>query len=212
MNKNMMLMCAAFICSVLGVNGTVTHNITAAYMYENDGSTPLSAGSTIVLLADANNNGFGDLTQATSAWTADAGDVIIGRYALDADNGAGSDLEALSFSLTGGIDTGDPLMLVWYDTPYSAEAAGPGENVHFGTFRSDIADLDGSHRDWTVGADGGGYNLNFLTTSAGGSNPESAGMASFQTIPEPATALLAFIGAGLAWASRRAKRFHNYES
>ncbi len=55
-----------------------------------------------------------------------------------------------------------------------------------------------------------------IPTSGGSVGPAFNGFGDVNTqyaaVPEPATALLAFIGGGLAWASRRMKRFHNYES
>jgi hypothetical protein len=195
---------AAFAFSSLFAQANVVLSMVEGYLYKNDGTTVLPENSTIVLLCDANNNGFGDLTQATTSWTADSNDVILGRWAFNynLDTGIGSDV--ITYDLAGTVGTGDNLMLVWYDKAYSAGDAGPGQGVHFGTFRTDSA-ISFSDIAWTTPTDGG-WNLNFATVAATGDSPESAGVASFQTVPEPATAMLALIGGGMAYALRRNKR------
>lgn len=213
MKKIMGLMAAVAFGATLA-QASVSLNMYNGFFYENDGSTPLSLNSTIVLLADANNNGFGDLTQATTSWTADAGDVVLARWNLNENaEGAGTSFDAVIFDYAG-LTAGYDMLLVWYDKTYSVGDVGPGEGVYFGTFRTDDV-ISYSTINWSVPTDGGLYDLNFMTAAlAGGTGEslESAGIAQYQTIPEPATAVLAVIGGGLAYFVRRAKRFHNYES
>jgi len=197
--KKMVLSIAAVVCSTLFAQAEVVLSMVNGNMYKHDGTTPVSVNSTLMLLCDADGDGFGDLTQATTSWTADAGDVVLARWGT---MNAGSDEVLLSpFNLTGGVDQNDKLMLVWYDKAYSAGDAGPGEGVYFGQFRTDSV-ISFSDIGWFAPADGT-YGLNFATIDAGGDSLESAGAASLQTIPEPTTAVLALIGGGLAYVVRR---------
>ncbi len=178
-------------------------NIYQGYLYKNDGSTPLSENSTMMLLCDANNNGsFGDLTQVPSAWTADAGDVVVDRWAFNYNADIGFGDKVVTFNLTGGIDANKKLMLVWYDKEYNPGDAGPGQGVHFGTFRTDDIQT-GSMTSWIIPADGATVNLSFLTANAGGDNAEALGVAQHQVVPEPATALLVAVGGVAAYFLRR---------
>lgn len=205
--KKMVIM-AALAFSALLAQASITFNFTEGYLYKNDGTTPLPANSTITLLLDANNNGSligSSLTNATTSWTADAGDVVLDRWAFNynLDTGLGSD--SPSYTYGGSVTAGQKIMLVWYDKAYSAGDVGPGEGVHFGTFRTDSA-ISGSDSGWVIPADGAAVNVNFLTAAAGGDSLESAGTANFQTIPEPASAVLALMGAGVVYVARRNTR------
>jgi hypothetical protein len=185
---------------------TVTLNVGAGLLYQDDGATPLPADSTLVILADADEDGFGDFT-TPGAWSDDPGDVVAAHFGLNEAVGAGTALVGLSgISLDDtdpdGLNTGDPLMLLWYDTPFDASDTGAGENVDFNTFRTDDT-IDGSTTGWEVPSGGAVIALNFLTVAVGGSNPESAGVADQTTVPEPATMLLLALGGGAAIVRRR---------
>jgi hypothetical protein len=199
--KKIMGLMMVVMFSALFAQANVVLNLIEGYLYKNDGSTVLPENSTIALLCDANNDGFGDLTQATTSWAADAGDIVLGRWAFNYNLDAGVGSDSITYDLTGTVGVGDNLMLVWYDKAYSAGDAGPGEGVHFGTFRTDDV-ISFSDIAWTTPTDGG-WNLNFATANAGGDSLESAGAAQYQTIPEPATALLIAIGGGMAYVIRR---------
>ncbi len=208
--KKMVIM-AALAFSALLTQASITFNFAEGYLYKHDGSTVLPENSTIVLLLDANNNGsFGDLTQATTSWTADAGDVVLDRWAFNYNYDTGFGSDSPSYTYGGDVIAGKQLKLVWYDKTYSAGDAGPGEGVDFGMFRTDSA-LTGSDTGWFVPADGNTIALSFLTANAGGDSLESAGTANFQTIPEPASAVLALLGAGMVYVVRRNTRRSIYQ-
>jgi hypothetical protein len=84
---------------------------------------------------------------------------------------------------TAGVDN---YYMLWFDTSYDVAAIGPGVGINYG-----VEDLG------KVGTDPGTYTPDLI-----------GGNASFQTIPEPATAMLAVIGGGLAYFVRRANRSH----
>lgn len=204
--KKIVLLTAVVAFGAAVAQANVTLSMFNGYFYENDGTTPLSLDSTIVMLCDADGDGFGDLTQATTSWIADVDDVVVGRWNLNENAaGAGSSFDFFSFDLAGTVGTGDKLMLVWYDKTYGVGDAGPGEGVHFGTFRTDDA-ISFSDSGWFAPADGAAINLNFATVSAGGDSLDSTGIASYQTVPEPASAVLALLGGGMVYAARRRMR------
>jgi len=195
------VMMAALAFSALLAQASVTLNMAEGILYKHDGSTPLSLDSTMLLLCDADGDGFGGLTNDTS-WTTDSGDVVLARWGFNDYAGPNIGSDAIMFDLASGVGTGDNLMLVWYDKIYNAADTGAGKGVYFGAFRTDST-ISFSDTGWIVPGDGAGINLNFLTANAGGDSLESAGVASLQTIPEPTTAVLALIGGGLAYMVRR---------
>ena len=162
---------------------SVTLNFTAASFSKADGTTPLPLGSTFALIADRDRDGFGDLTQATTSFLADADDLVMAIGATDDIGGdvPGSIQQAIQLNLAGTLDTGDPLLLVWYDLPFNSSlpSQGPGNGVRFGTYRNAV-EVDGSIA-WVLPSDGATVDLIFLTASNGGSNPDSAGTATFTT-------------------------------
>ncbi len=207
--KKIVLMAALAFSAVLA-QASISLNFTEGYLYKHDGSTVLPENSTIVMLLDADNDGsFGDLTQSTTSWTADAGDVVLDRWAFNYNYDVGFGADSPTYTYGGDITVGKKIMLVWYDKAYSAGDAGPGEGVYFGTFRTDDIQT-GQNATWIVPSDGFTVNVGFLTANAGGDNAESLGAAQYQTVPEPATALLVAIGGGMAYALRR--RGHRFVS
>ena len=156
---------------------SVSINLFAGNLYKADGTTPLPLNSTVVLLADADGDGFGDLTTANANFTVDAGDVVLDHVLATNDalgDGTGSLLTQVTISSVPGSLVGKQMLLVWYDKLFDAAATGPGAGVQFRTFRTDAV-IDSSDIAWVFPADGSTVSLNFLTGANGGTNPESAG-------------------------------------
>jgi hypothetical protein len=178
-----------------------------------DNGQPLPSNSTIVVLADADNDGsFGDLTQAISSFTADSGDRVLARFGTnnwgDAEFGTvsvvlGEGTTAFpTITYGSGIAAGEKLLVVWYDKPFTASDVGPGTGVHFGTWRSDVATNNGIA--CVLPADGGSYDLNLTTSDNSGSLSPSLFVANLVTAaaPEPASLAVLAVG-GLALLARR---------
>ena len=179
----------------------VVLNMAIGVLYKADGVTPLDANSTLVLLCDADNDGFGDLAQATDSWTADAGDIVAAIVPTDNLLGVdGSAYLALTVDVAG-VTAGKPLMLAWYDLPFDASASGPGQGIAFGAYRTDDV-VNYSEIAWFVPADGATSALNFTTVNGYGELAESVGVANMVTVPEPVTMSLLAVG-GLLLARRR---------
>lgn len=198
---------AAMAFSPVLAEASVTLNMFFGNLYRADGVTPLPTGSIITLVADAGNDGFGDLTQATSSFGGDSNDVVLATFASNDFGGPGTVFDALQLDQPSLV--GRKIQLAWYDTLLTpGTQQGPGHDVDFGTFRTDIPNLDGTNGTWVYPSDGFTISLNFLTATQGGSNPESAGRAQLRTaagpiIPEPSSALLLAIGGGLLLTGRR---------
>lgn len=159
---------------------SVTINLSAGNLYDSAGAN-LPLNSTLVLLADADNDGsFGDLTNP-STFSPDAGDVVLARMGTNGLLGA-DNTDASSLLLDNAGLEGVDLLLVWYDLPFNMADTGPGSNVNFQTFRTDSIE-DSSSTSWFYPADGSTIALNFLTLAAGGSQAEIEGRTSQITSP-----------------------------
>jgi len=162
-----------------------------------DASGSAIVDGTFVMVLDVDGDGWDGLSydsQAlsgdnSSSWLWDADDYLMNRGEIV--NGEAFPFSTFTAASVAGYDANvDHYYVMWFDTAYNISDAGPGVGVDYG-----VEDLG------AVGTDPGNYG-EFLT----------GGNATYQTVPEPATALLLLIGGGCAWAGRRAKRFHNYES
>lgn len=200
MKKALPILAALALCPAVA-QADVAINVTAGLLYRFDGS-PLPKNSTVVLLADLDRDGFGNLTNPNT-FLADPQDFIVGRVGTDDIIVPGSLQQPFTFIgdpllLAGLVDA--PLALVWYDLPYSAGATSPGSNTYFGTYTDPIG-IDGS-APWLFPASGT-VSMNFLTQAAGGSNTELSARTNFATAPEPASMLMVLLAGGLLSARSR---------
>lgn len=191
--KKMMILGAILVAAItsradLAMNIT-SHNVTF------DGVSNYANGDFFMYLIDVNGDGIAAPTDI--AFNPGSDD-----YLVASGNAAFADIDGFrGYTFTGdkNLDfatyAGKDVYLVVFDGITSSDLA-PGAGTDYVIWRHTAMTLPGS--------DGG---------SLTGSYAFDAGSAIYgQAIPEPATALLAVIGGGLAWASRRAKRFHSYKS
>lgn len=188
MKKILFAICVAL--AAVSANASMTYSPFLLDGYDASGN-PISSGTYVMVLdLDGDGwNGLDYLSQASgsannaSSWLWDADDYIM-------DIGAFYDGEAFPFSTFNAADVPgftanvDQYYVLWFDVAYNPLAAGPGIGINYG-----------AENLGTVGTDPGNYGP-FLT----------GGNATLQTIPEPATALLALIGGGMAYVLRRNKR------
>lgn len=165
----------------------------------NDASGNAMDNGTFVLVLDRDNDGWNGasyLTQASnpkdnaSSWLWDADDFIMARGAVGSVKGVNGEYAGDAFpswtvstaNIPAGYTAGvDNYYMLWFDKSYNVADVGPGAGVHYG-----VEDLG------KVGTDPGTYTPDLV-----------GGNANLQTVPEPATALLALIGGGMAYALRR---------
>lgn len=179
-----------------------TANITVDYQlaYLNDSTgTAVSQGTIAAFYIDLNGNGLSGITSSTvtDSFLFDAGDLLIGTDVSSAADGAflsadgfldelgrmDNAIGALTSELTanGGSVNGQDVYMLWFP---ELTIGTPGENQSYGF-----------------------YNLGSLPTADGQALTDlNSGLdlnAQYQTVPEPATALLAVIGGALAYGLRR---------
>jgi hypothetical protein len=108
-------------------------------------------------------------------------EIVLASFGLDsASAGTAGDFEkVIQLTLSGTLQSGDPLLVRWYPSLTTA-AASPGSGTSYGQFRTDAV-ADGSDIAWVTPGDGATDALNFATSSQGGSQPNSAGEASETT-------------------------------
>jgi hypothetical protein len=188
MKNTLLSLALAGLCLTTQSARAVTITVTADTLYEADGVTPLAMGSTVMVIADRDSDGFGNLTSANqasdTAFINDADDVILDRWALD---GTGNTIRNIFFNLgDNGVNAGDPLILVWYaGLQENTNPTAPGQSRYFGTFRSDSGD-DFGGSPWVVpGSNGDTISLNLLTEAIGGNQPEAEGRADQITFGPP---------------------------
>lgn len=185
--KNALLVTLTVALAVATAQADMTY---APFMFNalNASGSPIANG-TYVMVLDLNGDGFGGknyLAQASSGnnattWMWDSNDMLMDRGQIT--NG-----ECYPFSTiaTAAIPASytpnvDHYYLLWFNTPYSATATGPGVNVAYGA-----EDLG------TVGTNPGDY------------NPfPNGGNAALHTVPEPVSAVILLVGGGLLAARRR---------
>lgn len=197
-------------------------NVAGAYFWKNgtanfaDTSNRLPAGLTVLLVCDTENNGLNmSITDPTSSWVADpTKDMILDKWYGGSTAGRFS-AHSVQFNLGGGVDVGDDLFLIWFDTRNATAYAGngPGHDVAFGTYRAtSTSSMNGSDTTWDVPQGGFAGTLNMFTvsraTALGMTDglEESVGVASQKTasaVPEPASLAMLMVGGSLLALRRR---------
>jgi len=195
MNKKSLITVAAVLAlTCVNAQATVNTVVKLAGLTDSEGEF-LQLNSTVVVLVDANMNGFGDLTQATSSFKADDGDEIVFRGGTtDMVNGFDFD-GAIDQAINGlsGTLAEKAVKVVWYDKLFDLTDQGPGAGVDFGM--AEIGNLP---------ADGFSNNLEFFSEDIGGTEDPAQFVANMTTVPEPAS--LAFLLLGGAMIAKRPRK------
>ncbi|MCG3147974.1 MAG: hypothetical protein PCFJNLEI_01415 [Verrucomicrobiae bacterium] len=170
-----LLTAAALLMAAHPSTASVTLNLDVENLYGPTAGVPAAAGSTVVLIGSTQNATFGDLTQATNSFTAEADDIVLGIFELS-DGGIFQNAAFLDIDTTtaaaSGLSLNDPLLLLWYpNLSYTPTLTGPGNSQLFGTYRTANATL-GSDIGWTVPANGT-YTLAAFAESIGGDVPDT---------------------------------------
>jgi hypothetical protein len=192
--KKSIIMLMVLFAAAAGSYASLSLNITSDNV-TFDGATDYANGDYFMYLIDVNGDGIEAPTDI--AFNPGADDYLVAdgeAVYMDMDGFRGytwTTTKTLDFATYANKD----VYLVAFDGITSADSA-PGAGTDYVIWRDAAMTLPGS--------DGGSLTGNYTLT------PGTATFA--QTVPEPATALFGLIGAGVAYAGRRAKRFYNYEA
>ena len=196
---------AALIISASACFATVTINLGGGELFQSDGTTPIPAGALLQLVASTADNVF-TLPTPTSFTGGSADDIVVASFA--APDNSGFFAQPVVLTLSGNLDAGDPLLLRWWPS-LTVSSSTPGTGATFGQFRTDATE-NFSTSGWVVPSDGSTITLNFLDMAGGGTEPNSAGTASFTTtaVPETSTVVCGSLCAALLLVHAiRRKRF-----
>jgi hypothetical protein len=174
----------------LSSQASVTLNVLSG-VFRDANSQPIPQNSLVIVAASTLDSTFAPI--GPTAFTS-GDDIVIAQLATNDIGGPGTISAPIVLNFSGNLNAGDPLALYWFPT-LTSSATAPGIGTPYGMF------TDSS---FVMPSDGATITLSFLTTSVGGSLPDSLGIANLVTIPEPSTyALIGFGLLGLVFIARR---------
>src|SRR4051812_33252633 len=197
MKSNRVLTACALslLLCIASARADVTITLSVGKLFTSNGAD-FPSGGLIQLVADTSQNGFTSPT-AASFTGGSADDFLLASFGSNNFPGPGSAQTNVTFTLgQNGVTVADPLLLRWWPT-LTTGATQPGGGTSFGEFRTNAIE-NGSTIAWAVPASDGNYDLNFITATYNGTEPDLAGRALFTVpaaIPEPSTLALALCGA-----------------
>lgn len=185
MKRHRFLAATAALAAALAapVSATVTINLAGGVL-SNAAGTAMPNGGLVLLVASTTDATFTapPSTASTAVGSVIAGDdIIIGSATIDSAAAAiaGGFTKPINITLSGSLNANDPLQLYWFPTLTSSSTT-IGQSVAYGSFRTDSV-ASGSDIAWVLPADGATATLKILTTTAGGSVPDTTGRASLTT-------------------------------
>lgn len=205
--KKIMTIAVIMALSAVGLRADTSLNLFVGHLRLSNGNLMPSNGLWLVVV-DTANNGFSFSSSAVGAPTSLSSflagdDLIVGRGNPTEDGALYNEVVVVTY--TNGVSQNDPIAFYWFPSLTLASTTVPAGTA-WGTY-TDPVGIDGSEP-WKMPADTGALiTLNFLTQSTEvGSNPDSAGYASNQMIPEPSTVLLVGMAMAGFWIIRRRNR------
>lgn len=207
------LILLATLCSPLASRAAVTFNMSAATLFDSDGTTPVPTTGLMLLVADTSaSNGFSSVAGGSSlsvnSYLNGTDDLILAKWALGASSGTPGLFSDSASNLTLGGNNwvaGNALALLWFPTLTTSSSTaldGASYGIYFNSATTGTS-LD-SGDPWITPASGT-KSLNLLTSGFGGSHTNAATTASLtvSAVPEPSRVILAAFGLGLISLRRR---------
>ncbi len=207
------------LCALAALSGLAASSYaTVAIEYQLGWVPGVADGTVGVLVVDTLGDGFSGIDmdidggglsgkELSDGTMFGSDDLIIDRVVASDLGGVFGFLGSVDgLALGGGIDTGDPVGVYWFNSP-SSDPVEPGQT--YGFFRTDSIDASsGANSAFVIPADGSGVNMfafsSSLTGDAVNSAPDAAFLAnSGVVIPEPSALLLALGGMGFFGIRRR---------
>ena len=201
--KQLSLIFVGLIAAAGMAQATVTLDLDAGVLSTHNTSTtntpnsqPLTSGLLQLIAYDSATGNFTPPTATSFVGGDTANEQVIATFSFQ-QGGSGyvtgeTANNSIMFSYAGSFQAGDELLLRWYPTLTTAATA-PGAGTTYGQYRSNSGENGGIA--WFGPADGTytvPNGLNFLTTSAGGSNSDTVGEAQYTVsgVPEPSSMIL----------------------
>jgi hypothetical protein len=196
------ILIAAISLMTFAAKATISFFVSAGDLRNSSasGTNLMSLDGLVILVASTTDSVFNGPTSSSFA-TGD--DVVLYRGDLHESGQPGlfqPSAIIIDLSSFSGLNAGDPVKLFWFPT-LTTNSITPGNGTSYGAYRDPVGNigpgtgLDGSDP-WYVQADGANINLNFITASEGGSNPDSAGYADL-VVPEPGHFAVGLFAVGL---------------
>lgn len=189
-----------FVLSPLAATqASVTIALTIGQL-ETSSQLGIPDNSLVQLIVDTDGNGF-TAPSVNSFVGGSADDVIIDSFGINSATAGGvlgDSSTSYDFTLSNyNVASGESILLRWWPT-LTTSAMAPGSGTAYGQSPVDL--------DWVLPADGGTANLSFITQSQGGSQANSAGVASSKVVPEPGTFALTAFGVAAMLAARKSRK------
>ncbi|MCX6953868.1 MAG: IPT/TIG domain-containing protein, partial [Verrucomicrobia bacterium] len=183
--KSWVVLCLLPLFAVAAKGETVGIVLTAAGLANSSG-TALPDNRLIQLIANTAGQTHGSPTVTSFV---SGSDVVLASFALNSSTtgvtGSFQIYLTVDRSAFAGLNSGAPLLLRWYDIPYSVGQTAPGATT-YGQFTTSVV-VDGATSGWTLDLDGNHASLNFITTSNGGSQSDTLGRATITVLPDAPT-------------------------
>jgi len=178
-------------------------NLNAEILRNADGSLMPSSGL-VLLAASTQNPDFAE--PSDTEFLPGFDDIILGKWSLGSNDGRfGAEFNGV---LSGSWSSGDHLRLYWYPTLTEA-ATEPGAGTPYGTYRSDIPDVEESSSGWFTPNDGATESIGFFTADSGGPGGNDGRALLTTPVPEPSFYAGAFAAGCLAWAVAKRRKQRN---
>ncbi len=217
--KKQCLLAAVLLSTAVAAQASVTVQLDSGVLRTSTG-TPLTTGLLMLVAERTTSTAFAAPTATSFVGGDTANELVISQFSFNQGGtgfvlGESNNVANFTYESTTAqnssttFDPGDALLLRWYPT-LALGATSPGAGATYGQYRSS-ATPDGGITFFGP-TDGATLTLpnglNFLTTSASGSNPDLAGYASNTVVgvPEPSSIILSSVVSLLGLAKLRKRR------
>ncbi|HEY8903415.1 MAG TPA: PEP-CTERM sorting domain-containing protein [Chthoniobacterales bacterium] len=189
--KKLLLATAFLGVTLLQVHAGTSHIDFSLGLLSNSSGVALSDGSLIQIIAAPTGSSFANPT-ATNFLGGSSDEYIVYSGAFDSSTSGtpGSEIFSVNIDLTTFPVAGDALVVRWYPSLTTSSSA-PGFTTYGQFGYPDNPSLLDSNNTWLTPSAGNSGSYSFITSSLGGSYPDSKGFAShtITPVPEPSSSI-----------------------